>query len=81
MRSVLPVRRPRLTLRPETGRLRAEVADDGIGFDPDRDYAGHPGLHSMRERAAKLGGELRIESKPGSGTRVTAEVPLSHDIP
>jgi len=35
----------------------------------------------MRERAAKLGGELRIESKPGSGTRVTAEVPLSHDIP
>ena len=66
----------RVTLRPEKGRLLAEVADDGIGFDPDRDYAGHLGLHSMRERAARLGGELRIESNPGSGTRVSAEVPL-----
>jgi PAS domain S-box-containing protein len=64
-------------LKVENGRLRAEVTDDGTGFDPDRDYAGHLGLHSMRERAAKLGGEVSITSTPGSGARVVAEVPVA----
>jgi signal transduction histidine kinase len=66
----------RIRLAVADGRLRAEVADDGIGFDPDRDYAGHLGLRSMRERAAKLGGELRIESRQGSGSRVVLEIPV-----
>ena len=70
----------RVTLKVARKRLRAEVADDGIGFDPDRDYAGHLGLHSMRERAAKLGGQLRIESKRGSGTRVIAEIPTGRNM-
>ena len=35
------------------------------------------GILSMRERIAHLGGTLRIESAPGQGTRVRAEVPLA----
>lgn len=67
----------RVILQHPDGFIRAEVADDGVGFDPDRDYAGHLGLHSMRERAAKLGGDVNIVSSPGSGTRVIAEIPVS----
>ena len=58
-----------------------EVNDDGIGFDPPT-YLGklvdrnHLGLVSMRERAAEVGGEYRVESEPGRGTRVVVEVPL-----
>ena len=53
-----------------------EVSDDGRGFD-----AGKPGVgmgqQSMRHRAHELGGELRIETAPGSGTRVLFEIPAS----
>jgi signal transduction histidine kinase len=46
------------------------VEDDGTGFDPQAEYPGHVGLHSMRERAQKLGGTLYVESTPGQGTRI-----------
>jgi signal transduction histidine kinase len=46
------------------------VEDDGIGFDPQAEYPGHVGLHSMRERAEGLGGALEVESLPGQGTRI-----------
>lgn len=53
------------------------VADNGRGIVP----AGQPerpalGLLGMRERAAILGGELRIEGLPGRGTTVTVRLPL-----
>jgi two-component system nitrate/nitrite sensor histidine kinase NarX len=55
------------------------VEDDGIGFDLPR-RAGRPGEHIglsiMEERARRLGGQLRIESEPGEGTRV--EVTYNH---
>jgi signal transduction histidine kinase len=54
-------------------RLRLEIADDGTGFADD----GSPGvgLRSMHERAAELGGSLRVEQCcPGS--RIVAELPL-----
>jgi signal transduction histidine kinase len=35
----------------------------------------HIGLRGMRERLALVRGELRVESRPGDGTRVRAEVP------
>jgi len=48
------------------------VEDDGVGFDSAP--SGHPGEHIglsiMEERARRLGGELRVESEPGEGTRV-----------
>jgi signal transduction histidine kinase len=58
------------------GMLRLSVSDDGRGFDPSQQFPGHIGLHSMPERAAKLGGSVRINSAPGKGTRVVAEIPL-----
>lgn len=47
------------------------VVDRGRGFDPNTPKAGHYGLQSMQERARRVGGELRIDSAPGDGTRVS----------
>jgi signal transduction histidine kinase len=58
------------------GRLGVLVSDDGEGFDPDAERSGF-GLDGMRERVELAGGELQIESKPGSGTRVMASLPLA----
>jgi PAS domain S-box-containing protein len=55
--------------------LRAEVADDGRGFDPASVCEGL-GISGMRERASALGGRLEMESEPGEGTSVKVEVPL-----
>jgi signal transduction histidine kinase len=60
------------------GRLDVLVSDDGSGFDPDAERTGF-GLTGMRERVELVGGQLQIESKPGSGTRVGATVPLAVD--
>ncbi|MFC1879571.1 histidine kinase, partial [Chloroflexota bacterium] len=52
-----------------------EIADDGIGFDPNEvDKMGGLGLISMKERANKLGGQLSVDSKPGEGTNIRVEV-------
>ena len=56
--------------------VRAEVADDGGGFDPASVRKG-VGISGMRERASALGGRLEIESAPGRGTSVKVEIPLS----
>jgi signal transduction histidine kinase len=57
-------------------RLRIEVSDDGVGFDPDRAEvrSRHLGLTSMEERARELGGRLEIRSSPGAGTTVSLQV-------
>jgi signal transduction histidine kinase len=54
---------------------RLEVADDGIGFDPEavREGGGF-GLRTMAERASRLGATMTVESSPGQGTRITVEV-------
>ncbi len=56
-------------------RVRAEVADDGLGFDPAAVREGL-GISGMRERASALGGWLEIQSEPGEGTSVKVEIPL-----
>jgi len=53
-----------------------EVADNGEGFNPDRDFPGHLGLQSMRERAELHGGVFEIVSEYGTGTTVRARLPL-----
>jgi signal transduction histidine kinase len=52
-----------------------EIIDDGIGFDPDAglEDAGL-GMDGMYERAAEIGGQLIVESRPGSGSKVRVEV-------
>jgi signal transduction histidine kinase len=55
-------------------RVVLEVSDDGTGFDPGI-ASGGLGLASMRERAAAVGGVLRVTSASGAGTRVRLAVP------
>jgi signal transduction histidine kinase len=60
-----------LDLRAEGGRLVLRVRDDGTGFDRSRVPSTEAfGLRSMAERAAAVGGELRIRSEVGTGTVV-----------
>ena len=63
----------------DTDGLLVEVCDDGIGFDTERSFPGHLGLHSMQERMARLGGTLRLESTPGQGTCIRAQLPV-HEL-
>src|SRR5262249_8993509 len=51
--------------------LRIEVADDGVG-------GANGGLTSVRDRVASLGGDVRVVSPPGAGTRVVVEIPDAH---
>jgi two-component system, NarL family, sensor kinase len=58
-----------------------EIIDDGVGFDTLEHPLGNDetrgyGLLSMSERAELVGGRLHIRSRPGSGTSVTATIPL-----
>lgn len=54
-----------------------EVRDDGQGFDAARDTLGetHVGMRIMRERAARIGARVVVESVPGEGTCVTLTLP------
>jgi two-component system nitrate/nitrite sensor histidine kinase NarX len=57
----------------DDGHFNVLVEDDGQGIQTkvlDDAPGEHIGLSIMRERAARLGGELTIESEPGEGTRV-----------
>jgi signal transduction histidine kinase len=55
------------------GRLRVEIADDGVG---GADPAYGSGLRGLADRVETLGGTLRVQSTPGRGTRLAAEIPL-----
>jgi signal transduction histidine kinase len=61
------------------GRVLLIVEDNGRGYDPDAEEAAGThkgmGLTNMRERAALVGGELEIESSPGSGATIYVRVP------
>ena len=67
-----------VTVCRESDVLRADIADNGTGFDPDGDLLrkGH-GLRGMRERAATSGGEFSLTSYPGGGTQLTVVWPIA----
>ncbi len=57
--------------------LSIQVEDRGVGFDPATlATAVTSGLAGMRERVASLGGQFTLESAPGAGTLLMAELPL-----
>jgi signal transduction histidine kinase len=67
--------RTTISLTYEGGRLLLGVADDGRGFDPNATSDG--GLLGLRDRIRALGGTVTVASAPGSGTRITASLPVS----
>lgn len=62
-------------------RVTLDIYDDGTGFDPTAarlpSRAGGYGLRAMRQRVEQLGGDFSVESSPGEGTIVAAQIPTS----
>jgi signal transduction histidine kinase len=65
-----------VTLSYTDDELVLDVRDDGSGFTSITTPVGHGiGLHGMRQRAARVAGELVVESEPGGGTAISLRVP------
>jgi signal transduction histidine kinase len=67
------------------GNVTIEIEDDGQGFDPasiptSAEGGRGLGLAGIRERMELLGGEARIESSPGHGTRVLLTAPIGENL-
>ena len=65
-----------VSLKQRGDRLRIEIRDWGVGFDPKTVQENHFGLEGIRERARLLGGKCSIKSKPGEGTSIVVELPV-----
>jgi signal transduction histidine kinase len=63
----------------DSRRLALEVHDDGPGFRPGEPTGGS-GLQNMDDRIAAVGGTLDIDSRPGAGTWIRAEVPIEVQV-
>lgn len=68
--------RVNVRISPKGRRLRIQIWDDGVGFNP-KEVKKSTGLSGMRERALSLGGDIIVDSGPGKGTRIIATLPLS----
>ena len=65
-------------------KIILRLEDDGRGFDisgekTDRPHESRMGLLGMRERVSLLGGEMKVESQPQKGTRVSIEIPWKEE--
>ncbi len=69
--------RARVDVSESDRTLRVRVSDEGRGFDPNADSDGF-GLVGMRERITLAGGTLELQSAPGKGTTITAELPARY---
>jgi signal transduction histidine kinase len=65
----------------EGGATRLTIKDDGVGFDPLDERAGHYGIAIMRERASAIGADLYVDSLPGRGTTIELSVKPRTDVP
>ena len=65
-----------IRLGQEAGRVHFSVEDDGHGFDPATVPKG-AGLTNLGDRVAAVGGSLRIDSRPGAGTRIAGDLPAA----
>ena len=66
----------RIDLQQLDGHLHFAVIDDGVGFDPARTTA-TSGLQNMKDRVASVGGSLTVQSRPGQGTSVSGDLPIT----
>ena len=73
----------RVLVRVETNGTvaRLTVSDDGVGFDSEAVRAappqGHFGLRMLSDLAEEAGGSVTMQSQPGAGTTIAAEVPIA----
>jgi len=65
-----------VALRRTADAVELHVADQGCGFDPQAAGRKGFGLVGMTERVRLVGGECRIESRPGAGARIDVRLPL-----
>jgi two-component system, NarL family, sensor histidine kinase DevS len=65
-----------VSIAPRRSTVAAVIEDDGAGFDQRAVHGEGVGLLGMRERLSFVDGRLEIESRPGTGTTIVAEVPL-----
>jgi signal transduction histidine kinase len=68
----------RVSVTPDA--LEVVVEDNGCGFEKAPDDAVSDGLRNMRQRMADIGGECRIESKAGTGTKVFVHLPWANEM-
>jgi NarL family two-component system sensor histidine kinase LiaS len=67
-----------LSLVQKGATCEAVLRDNGVGFDVAEPEGGaHYGLRGMRERIARVGGNLTIRSAPGQGTEISIGVPAT----
>jgi signal transduction histidine kinase len=59
-----------ITFVDQSAGVSLEIRDDGLGFEPGETTAEHLGLRIMKERAAAMGADFSIQSRPGQGTAV-----------
>lgn len=64
----------RVEVEQSNGRIRVRITDDGRGFDPKRTRG--LGILGMEERVKRLNGEFTVDSAPGRGTSIIADLPL-----
>lgn len=72
--------RVQVSMRQRGAEVQLTVHDDGRGFEPTQVPHGHHGLVGMRVRLESHGGRLKVESAPGHGTTVTAELPVEQAV-
>jgi two-component system sensor histidine kinase DegS len=73
--------RAEVEIKFEEDRVTVTISDDGKGFEPPENLEALPstgklGLAGMQERVQLLGGRLKLESKPGEGTKIFVEAPV-----
>jgi PAS domain S-box-containing protein len=66
----------RVNLLQHGDRVRIEIRDWGVGFDPKRVPENRFGMQGIRQRARLLGGKCSIQSATGKGTRISVELPV-----
>ncbi len=66
-----------LHLATELKRMELSIRDDGVGFETGSAQRPNHGLAYLRDRIAWLGGQVRIDSQPETGTLILISLPLS----
>lgn len=72
-----------VTLHYDIAAVSLTIADDGVGFSPDRVLSGgigHFGLRGLRTRVTKIGAKFELQSAPGSGTTLRVTVPVARSL-